>query len=366
MLRRLISTAMYVGAGVALYAWFNGRLQKQQEPPFTYEGKVVIITGGSRGLGLALARQLASEGANLSLFARDPKELERAAEELRERGAEVSIQACDIRDKEAVTKAVAQVAREHGHIDMLVNNAGVMEVGPMDHMTETDYADSLATHFWGPLYMTNAARPHMRPDARVVNITSIGGKIAVPHLAPYSAGKFASVGLSDALRAELVPHGIKVTTVIPGLMRTGSPFNARFRGRHQDEFRWFSILDSLPVISMDARVAARLILEGARRGDAQVVVPAALKVAIALFDLFPNMADQVLKLFGRALPEPASTEGAVSHSGWNSQPADMPSVLTQAGDQAAVSNNQISDDALMAGKADRVLSTAASQKPDEA
>ena len=88
---------------------------------------------------------------------------------------------------------------------MLVNNAGIIQVGPLEHMTIDDFEEAMATHFWGPLFTILAALPHMRGRGgrRIVNISSIGGKIAVPHLLPYTASKFALTGLSEGLRAEL-------------------------------------------------------------------------------------------------------------------------------------------------------------------
>ena len=128
----------------------------------------------------------------------------------------------------------------------------------------------MAVHFWGPLQTMPAAIPVMRRQrgGRIVNVSSIGGKIGVPHLAPYCASKFALTGLSESMRAELAKDGIHVTTVCPGMMRTGSPFNAWFKGRHREEFAWFAISDSLPVASIDAaasRVADRRRVPPRRR-----------------------------------------------------------------------------------------------------
>jgi NAD(P)-dependent dehydrogenase (short-subunit alcohol dehydrogenase family) len=143
---------------------------------------------------------------------------------------------CDVREQADVDRAIASAADRFGAVDVLVNNAGIIQVGPMAHMTLADYEDAMRTHFWGPLFAVRAALPHMRRQGggRIVNISSIGGRLAVPHMLPYSASKFALAGLSDGLRAELAHQKIAVTTVIPGLMRTGSPVNALFKGRHAD------------------------------------------------------------------------------------------------------------------------------------
>ena len=109
----------------------------------------------------------------------------------------------------------------------MVNNAGMIQVGPLATTTKEDFVTALDVMFWGTLYPTLAVLPQMRARGRghIVNITSIGDLVSVPHLLPYTCAKFAAVGLSEGLRAELGPVGIRVTTVVPGLMRTGSYFS---------------------------------------------------------------------------------------------------------------------------------------------
>ena len=121
--------------------------------------------------------------------------------------------------------------------------------------------------FWGTLYPVLAVLPQMRARrrGRIVNVTSVGGKVAVPHLLPYAAAKFAATGLSQGLRAELARDGITVTTVAPGLMRTGSFLNAYFKGQAVREFAPFAVLSTLPFFSIDARRAARQVVGAAKR-----------------------------------------------------------------------------------------------------
>lgn len=157
---------------------------------------------------------------------------------MRQAGATVLDLPCDVRDRESVEQALAQAIAHYGRLDVPINNAGVIQPGPLAHMTAADFEDALATHFWGPYHATMAALPQFRRQGggRAINLASTGGRVAAPPLAPHSASKFARVGLSDALRAELAADGILVTTVSPGLMRTGSPPNARFKGRHEAEY----------------------------------------------------------------------------------------------------------------------------------
>src|ERR1044072_6207850 len=252
-------------AARAIYRKFGG---------YDFEGKTVLITGGSRGLGLVLARGFAAEGANVAICARDPRELERARTDLVARGARVCAFPCDVTDRSQVKELVDVVTRHVGRVDVLVNNAGIIQVGPLELMTLEDFEQAMAVHFWGPLYATLAVLPQMRErrEGRIVNIASIGGKVSVPHLVPYSARKFALGGLSGGLRAALAKGGVVVTSVFPGLMRTGSPRNATFKGQHRAEYAWFAVSDSLPVTSINAERAAAQIIDAVSRGRAELAL----------------------------------------------------------------------------------------------
>lgn len=329
---------MLAGAGALLAA--RAIFRKLNE--YELRGKTVLITGGSRGLGLVMAREFAREGARIAICARDATELESAQLDLVRRGASVIASACDVADREQVGALVHEVERHFGQIDVLVNNAGVIEVGPMDVMTLEDYEEAMKTHFWGPLYTTLAVLPEMRErgDGRIVNITSIGGKISVPHLLPYSASKFALVGLSEGLRAELKKDGIVVTTVCPGLMRTGSPRNATFKGQNEAEYAWFSISDSLPVTSMSAERAARQIVAACKRGDAEVVLSIQAKMAVKFHGLFPGLTADLLGFVNELLPAPGGI-GARRAKGKDSESSVAPSMLTRLSDIAAEKNNEM-------------------------
>jgi NAD(P)-dependent dehydrogenase (short-subunit alcohol dehydrogenase family) len=309
-----------------------------------FGNRVVLILGGSRGLGLVLARELAVEGAYLALAARDPEELARAGESLRDDfGVEPLLITCDVTDRDQVRAAIAGTVAELGGIDVLINNAGLIQVGPLEHMTLPDFEAAMATHFWGPLYATLEALPHMRRSGarRIVNISSIGGRIAVPHLLPYSASKFALAGLSAGIRAELAREGFAVTTVCPGLMRTGSTYNALFKGQHQREFAWFHGSGSLPGLSIDAHRAARQILDACRHGDAELIITPAARLAVRLHGLAPGLTASLAALANRLLPGPDPQSGSRSWSGWQSVSILAPAVWTALGDRATAENNQI-------------------------
>jgi NAD(P)-dependent dehydrogenase (short-subunit alcohol dehydrogenase family) len=323
------------GAGLLLFA------RAQPNRRYDFRNKSVLITGGSRGLGLVLARQLAAEGAKVSICARDEAELERAAADLRSRGAEVFATRCDLRDRDDVERMVASVTSHFGAVDVLINNAGIISVGPFEEMTLEDFKDAMDSNFWSGVYTSLAVLPGMRSrrSGRIVNITSIGGKIAVPHLLPYSASKFAFTGFSRGLRSEVIKHGIVVTTVVPGLMRTGSPRNAQFKGQNKLEHAWFSISDSLPGISMDGNRAARKILDATRHGEVEITLTLPARIASAVDALLPEFSGQLLATANQFLPRPGGI-GRRALPGSESTSNASPSILTRLGDRAAERNNE--------------------------
>jgi NAD(P)-dependent dehydrogenase (short-subunit alcohol dehydrogenase family) len=303
--------------------------------------KVALITGGSRGLGLLLARQLCAEGGKVALIARDAGELSRAKADLTRRGGVILTVQCDLFDAAQIQSAVRQVIDHFGKIDILINNAGIIDVGPLEHMTREDFERAMKVHFWAPFELISQIVPEMRTwgGGRVVNISSIGGKMAVPHLAPYSASKFALTGFSDAVRAELARDNIYVTTVAPGMMRTGSHVNAKFKGKHDAEFAWFAASAGAPLISMDADRAARKILAAFRRGQPSLTLTFAARLQVVANALFPNLTGYAMQLVDRFLPRPTGAEGNQSRAGYEVRRL-IPGWLTRAADKATARNNE--------------------------
>lgn len=310
---------------------------------FSFRGKTVVITGGSRGLGLEMARIFAAEGARLAICSRNVTQVKEAVAELGAGGAvDVMGAVCDVTDAKQVDEFFNDILARWGRVDVLVNNAGVITVSPADCLTPEDYQTSLDTHFWGPLHAMRAVLPLMRrqQSGRIVNIASIGGKISVPHLVSYSAGKFALVGLSEGLSAEYRREGIIITTVCPGLMATGSPRNAQFKGQHQAEYAWFSIAAGLPVLATNSTVAARRIVEACRRGDRQATTSWLTAAAIRAHGLLPEFTGPALSFTNRMLPAPVGGSGIETHRGAESQSSWSPSWLTARNEAAARRNHE--------------------------
>src|SRR5438128_4909319 len=306
-------------AGALLFvAWLVLRLIRTHR--FSLRNKIFVITGGSRGLGLVLARQICAAGGKVALIARDGDELGRAKADLTPRGGVVLTIECDLLDAGQIQSAVRQIIDRFGKIDILINNAGIIEVGPLENMTRDDFERAMRLHFWAPFELIAQIVPEMRiwGGGRIVNISSIGGKVALPHFAPYSASKFALTGFSDAIRAELGRDNIHVTTVAPGLMRTGSHVNAKFKGKHDAEFAWFSAGAGAPLISMDADRAARKIVAACRRGQPSLTLTFGARSAIVGNALFPNLTAYAMKIVNRFLPDAADESGKQSRAGQES------------------------------------------------
>jgi short-subunit dehydrogenase len=325
-------------AGLGLAYW--GLRQARR---YRVNDRVVAITGGSRGLGLALARAFLRRGAKVALLAREPEALERARQLLAGMGT-VFVRPCDVRDEKQVKEAIRDVRQELGEIDVLVNNAGTITVGPMDTMTAEEYRESLEVFFWGPLHTTLAVLPAMRKrhSGRIVNISSIGGKISIPHLLPYSVGKFALSGFSEGLRAELTRDNVYVTTVYPGLMRTGSPRNAEFKGQHRAEYTWFLLSDSVPGLSINADRAARQIVHACEYGKSELILSIPAKLAIKLHALFPAVSSATAAIVSRALPAPGEL-GQGKAKGADSTTPITESWLSSLDQRAAKRNNQVAN-----------------------
>ena len=320
------------GIGVALLA----RELLRRRSPVDLRGQVVVITGGSRGLGLAMAEAFVAEGALPVICARNAEDLEDARQRLLAQGAaDVLALPADVRDREQVEQMVETTLRHFGRIDIVVNNAGTIMVGPLETQTLADFEDTMATMYWGTVYASLAALPQMRRQGsgRIVNITSIGGKVSVPHLLSYSAAKFAAVGFSEGLRAEVAKDGIEVITVVPGLMRTGSHINAIFKGKHEQEYTWFGLGASMPLLTIEAGEAARQIVAAIMRGDAEVTLGLPAQLLAGFHGLFPGLTSDIMALVNRLLPAPDGDRER--HLGRDSETALTESFLTTLGQRAA-------------------------------
>lgn len=332
-LRRLAA-----GAALGYVAWRALQGARRE----SLAGQVAFVTGGSRGLGLLLARELSREGCRIAICARDPVELEKARALLAAEGADVLALRCDVTIPEQVAAAVGDIELRFGPVDLLVNNASIIQVGPLETMELRDFEEAMAVNYWGTVHTTMAVLPRMRSrrSGRIVNVVSIGGAVAVPHLLPYDCAKFAVRGFSEGLRSELAKDGISVTTILPGLMRTGSPVNAFFKGDHEREFAWFSLGDATPLTAMSAERAARRIVLAARRGEAEVTLTWQAKLLRIAHALAPGAVTDLMGLVNRALPGPEGESPMTNVRGMELATPVSPSPLTAQMNRAAREYNQ--------------------------
>ena len=335
-----LKTALgWAATGVGMFLVANAVFKQLSK--LNLSGKVVLITGGSRGFGLVLARHLAARGAKLAICARSADDLELARQDLDVRGAEVIAMTVDVTQNEEVKAMVRDVIHHYGRLDVLINNAGIIQVGPQELMKIEDYQLAMQTNFWAQLYAMLAVIPYFigKGEGRIVNITSIGGKIALPHLLPYTASKFASVGLSEGMHAELKKHNIVVTTVIPNLMRTGSPLNADIKGDYQKEYAWFKHADSNPLVSMDPDVSAERIIRALEYGESELTLSLNGKVATVIKAVAPGWVNFLMAAANRLLPEAAT--GSDSIKGWQAESSLSQGPVSSLTDRAASKNNEI-------------------------
>jgi NAD(P)-dependent dehydrogenase (short-subunit alcohol dehydrogenase family) len=288
-----------LGAGVAAAGIVTARALLSSPPP---DGAVVIVTGGSRGLGFQIASRFAQRPVRLVLAARDRAELHAAQNSLITKHPHLHpddfyLVCADLTDPTECQRLVDETFARFGRIDVLVNNAGIIGVGPAEVQTLEDFREAMDTHFHATLHAIWHALPRLRNQqplegwkrrAAIVNIASIGGKVPVPHLLPYTASKFAVVGFSEALHAELRKDNILVSTICPGLMRTGGENHANFLGKVDQERRWFFLGAKTPGIATTPEHAANRIYSAVSHGCAEIVITPQAWLAARFHGLCPN------------------------------------------------------------------------------
>lgn len=309
------------------------------------ENSVVVITGGSRGLGLEIARCYAQRNASLALCSRDQKDLDRAREILGREFpfANVFTRKCDVGDKEQVQRFLSAVNKRFGPINLLINNAGIIQVGPIQALASKDFEAALHSNLWGVINCCQAGLSQLiQTKGTILNVTSIGGVVPIPHLIPYATSKFGAVGFSVSLAAEMGRYGVHVTTVMPWLMRTGSYLKVLLKGREEKEFGWFSFGGNSPFTAINSKRAARAIVRACDKKKKFKVIGAYGKLARLMFALAPNTTINLMSGINRLLP-------AVPHDYSPSEPPRRghefrkqlsPLAFGKWGDKAAFKNNE--------------------------
>ncbi len=183
-------------------------------------GKTAIVTGGSAGIGLAIARRLGADGARVSICGRSRERLQSSSEELAAQGVDVFGVECDVQDPDAVQSYVAEVVDRFGRVDILVNNASANEPTPLQDPDDTAWQRNIRTGLDGAYYCTTRVLPHMPDGGRLVYIASVTAKFGVPGSSGYCAAKHGLLGLVRSVALELAPRKITANAVCPGWVET--------------------------------------------------------------------------------------------------------------------------------------------------
>lgn len=249
------------------------------------EGLVALVTGGSGGIGFAIASELAARGFALALLARREGALEEAAERLRARGARVTTHVCDVRSTPAIPAAFAAAAAAHGRIDLVTACAGIGRHVLFEDHDAASIDEILETNVAGHVHTLRAALPYLRARGGwIVTVSSVAGRLGQPDEAVYSASKFAVTGLSEALTVELAPRGIHVLTVYPGFVRTG----------FVPEREMPRIPASALRTAVEPEVVARAVLEALEKGRFEVTVPRLAAGGYGMRTLAPGLFRRIL------------------------------------------------------------------------
>lgn len=302
-----LAVGLLAGAGLSYAARSWLRAKRRIE----LAGRVVVVTGSSSGLGLLIAREAARKGARVVVVARDSDAINQVAQELVAEGAPEALAIpTDIADQDAVEAMIAQVIAQFGRIDVLINNAALMMVGPLEAIDLADLRRLLDVNFWGGVYCSLAALPHMKKagGGRIGNVISIGGRVAMPHMLPYTVGKFAFSGFSRGIYPELVKENIFVTSFHPAMIRTGGHTNALMKGDREAEYAWFAGGDVNPITASSAHVAAARFLEAICNGDPEARVSLPARLVPIVESISPAWFAEVSALIERGMPHAGSAD----------------------------------------------------------
>lgn len=269
---------------------------------FDLETGTTVLTGAANGIGAELAIELARRGASLALVDRDREGLQRTAHAARSFGSSVSVHEIDLGQADAIEHLPTEVRRDHQRVTCLINNAGVGLVGSVEELAVEEMEWLVSINFWSGVRMTKAFLGLLKaqPEARIVNVASILGIVALPYQAPYVASKFALRGFSEALRQELSGTSVGVTLVFPGGIATGIARRARVAATLDPEAARRQLEQYSKGLTVSAADAAQQIVRGIERRQARVLIGRDARRADLLQRLLPGAYWSVFERMAKA------------------------------------------------------------------
>lgn len=287
MSTRRLPVALLTATSAAVIAATATR-ERCTHPASLFSGRSAVVTGAASGIGLAIAERLAQHGASVVLADVDADRAHTHAQDLREQGAQASAAALDVTDRGAIEALLQRVAKEHGRLDFMFNNAGVGGTLPFDQATPEQWDRILALNLRSVIDGTHAAFRLMSTQGigHIINTASISGLVPVPLQALYNTTKFAVVGLSTTLRPEAAAHGVRVSVVCPGQVATAI-WGTSILGERD-------AAATAPREAVSADDAAVAVLRGVQRNDAVITFPAPARALATAYRYLPALTSRWL------------------------------------------------------------------------
>lgn len=261
----------------------------------SFENKIAVVTGAASGIGRALAVRLAASGAHLAISDVDAAALAETAGMLGN-SVRVTQHLVDVGDRSAVERYAEEVCRQHGGVDLVINNAGVSVYGSIQKLSYEDFDFVMKVDLWGVIHGTKAFLPQLRTrkEGHIVNIASVSSMVPLANNGPYNLCKYAVLGFSETLMQELRGTAVRVTCVHPGFVRTNIVRNAR-NMTEADAATFDRIAKTTP------EQAAKVILNGVRKGRRRIYVGADAKIMAFAKRLMP---DTIVQIMGKLSNDP--------------------------------------------------------------